>query len=152
MAERQVSGFENAAATTGSITPDGKYLAFVKRDIPEGRIVFEIWGLPLFGDAKPFPVIQNKFNSGRPATAPDGKWMAYPNAESGRDEVYITAFPGGGAKWQVSTGGGDLPAWRKDGHELYFLDPSHNLVAVDVGSSANSVKLASLTHCSGSLD
>ncbi len=139
--ERQVSGFENAAATTGSITPDGKYLAFVKRDIPEGRIVFEIWGLPLFGDAKPFPIIQNKFNSGRPAISPDGKWMAYPNAESGRDEVYITAFPGGGAKWQVSTGGGDLPAWRKDGHELYFLDPSHNLVAVDVTASANSVKL-----------
>ena len=67
--------------------------------------------------------------------------MAYPNAESGRDEIYITAFPGGGAKWQVSTGGGDLPAWRKDGRELYFLDQSNNLVAVDVSASVDSVKL-----------
>jgi Tol biopolymer transport system component len=139
--ERQVFELDNVAANTGSITPDGKYLAFVKREVSEGRIIFEIWGLPLFGDAKPFPVVRNKFNSGRPSISPGGKWMAYPNAESGRDEVYITAFPGAGAKWQVSTGGGDLPAWRKDGRELYFLDPSHNLLAVDVSASANSVKL-----------
>ena len=139
--ERQVAGLDNVAATTGSITPDGKYLAFVMRGILEGHIIFDIWALPLSGDGKPFPIIQNKFNSGRPSISPDGKWMAYPNAESGRDEVYITAFPGGGAKWQVSTGGGDLPAWRKDGREIYFIDPSHNLVAVDVSASANSVKL-----------
>ena len=49
--------------------------------------------------------------------------------------------PADAPKRQVSTGGGDLPAWRKYGHELYFLDPSHNLVAVDVTASANSVKL-----------
>jgi serine/threonine protein kinase/Tol biopolymer transport system component len=139
--ERQVFGLDNVAATPGSITPDGKYLAFVKREVSEDRIIFDICGLPLFGDAKPFPVVQNKFNNGRPSISPDGKWMAYPNAESGRDEVYITAFPGGGAKRQVSTGGGDLPAWRKDGRELYFLDQSHNLVAVDVSASVSSVKL-----------
>jgi eukaryotic-like serine/threonine-protein kinase len=139
--ERQVFGLDNSFDIPGSIAPDGKYLAFGKREITEGRIILDIWGLPLFGDAKPFPIVQNKFTNGRPSISPDGKWMAYPNDESGRDEIYITAFPGAGAKWQVSTGGGDLPAWRKDGRELYFLDPSHNLVAVDVSAFVNSIKL-----------
>jgi len=67
--------------------------------------------------------------------------MAYANYESGRAEIYITAFPGGGAKWQVSTNGGSQPQWPKDGRELFFLDPSNKLTAVDVNTANNTVKL-----------
>jgi len=38
-------------------------------------------------------------------------------------EVYITAFPGGGAKWEVSSNGGTNARWRRDSSEFYFLDP-----------------------------
>ena len=61
--------------------------------------------------------------------------MVYQNNESGGYEIYLTAFPGGGARWQVSTGGGVEAKWRGDGKELYFLDPSDNLMAVDVDTS-----------------
>ena len=56
--------------------------------------------------------------------SPDGKWLAYVSDESGRYEVYVTAFPGPGGKWQVSSGGVDRVSsglsWSSDGKELYF--------------------------------
>jgi hypothetical protein len=67
--------------------------------------------------------------------------MAYRNNESSRMEVYITAFPGGGAKWQVSTNGGTAAKWRGDSKELFFVDSADNLMAVDVTASGNAVRL-----------
>jgi eukaryotic-like serine/threonine-protein kinase len=50
-------------------------------------------------------------------------------------------FPGGGAKWQVSTNGGEFARWRRDGRELFFLGPGDDMMAVDVTSSAKSIRL-----------
>jgi Tol biopolymer transport system component len=118
-----------------NLSADGRYLVYV-RQVPSGPR--SIWGLPLFGERKPFPIVQTpaKFDSRNPAVSPAGKWMAYESNESGWAQVYITAFPGGGAKWQVSTNGGVDPRWRGDGKELYFLDPSDDLIAVDVDTSS----------------
>src|SRR5208282_4957971 len=85
-------------------SPDGRYLVFLRRT--PSQPVLDLWVLPLFGDRKPFPLVQTAFVKTTPAVSPDGKWLAYSSNESGRSEVYITAFPGGGAKWQVSTSGG----------------------------------------------
>ena len=52
--------------------------------------------------------------------SPNGRWLAYQSDESGRNEVYVRAFPGPGGKWQVSKDGGRLPAWRADGKELFY--------------------------------
>ena len=41
----------------------------------------------------------------------------------------------------MSTGGGLSPKWRRDGKELFFLDLSDNLVAVDVNTVGNTVRL-----------
>ncbi len=40
--------------------------------------------------------------------------------ESGQWEVYVRPFPSLSAKWQVSTGGGSLPAWDTHGRELFY--------------------------------
>ena len=32
----------------------------------------------------------------------------------------MTAFPGPGGKWQVSSGGGSSPSWSADGKQLYY--------------------------------
>ena len=64
--------------------------------------------------------------------SPDGRWAAYVSRESGLDEVYVTRFPAGQGKWQVSRGGGNEPRWRRDGKELFFLAPRHQLMAVSV--------------------
>jgi len=85
--------------------------------------------------------VQTAFSDLVPAASPAGKWMAYQNNESGRSEIYLTQFPGGGARWQVSTSGGADARWRGDGKELYFLDPSDSVMAVDVDSSGGTPRL-----------
>jgi hypothetical protein len=109
--------------------------------VPQNETTYHLWALPLFGDGKPFPIVKSTFDERFSAISPDGKWMAYQSNESGRWEIYITAFPGGGAKWQVSSVGGNAAKWRGDGKEIFYLDPSDNLVAVDVNASSSAVQL-----------
>lgn len=124
-----------------SFSPDGRYFVYDRRDRGKSQTGYDLWVLPLFGDGKPFPIVQTAFDDAESAVSPDGKWMAYQNNESGRMEVYITAFPGGGAKWEVSSNGGIAAKWRRDGKELFFLDSADNLMAVDVNTSNNAVRL-----------
>ena len=48
----------------------------------------------------------------------DGRWLAYTSDETGRTEVYIQPLGGSSNRWQVSSGGGVSPRWRRDGKEL----------------------------------
>jgi Tol biopolymer transport system component len=65
-----------------------------------------------------------------PLWSPDGRWMAYASDESGRWEVYVGKFPGGGGRLQISAGGGVEPRWRPDGKELFYVSPDGTLMAV----------------------
>ncbi len=65
-----------------------------------------------------------------PTLSPDGSILLYTSNETGRDEVYATTFPTPTTRWQVSTEGGQWPAWRGDGKEIFFT--THNEIwAVD---------------------
>jgi eukaryotic-like serine/threonine-protein kinase len=134
-AEQTVLEEADAAEIPFGFSSDGRYLVFQRRVTSDPRGNFDIWAIPMFGDHKPFPIVQTPFDDIHPAVSPSGKWMTYQNTESGRSEIYVTQFPGGGARWQVSTNGGADARWRGDGKELYFLDPSDNLMAVDVDTS-----------------
>jgi serine/threonine protein kinase/Tol biopolymer transport system component len=121
------------------VSPDQKYLAYM-RPAADGKGGTALWAWPLSGDRKPFPIVSSSFTNYSAAISPDGKWMAYSSTESGRFEAYVTAFPGGGAKWEVSVNGGTMPKWRHDGKELFFLDPADSLMAVDVSTSSNTIQ------------
>jgi len=118
------------------ISSDGRYLAYQRTEGAQRGI----WILPLFGDRKPFPLVQNNFVSVVPKFSPDGRFVAYLGTETGNYEVYITPFPGGGAKWQVSEHGGNVPVWRGDGRELYYQS-GNDLVAVEVREAGSGVEL-----------
>jgi hypothetical protein len=64
--------------------------------------------------------------------SPDGRWIAYVSTETGQTEVFVTSISGSGGKWQISTNGGEFPAWRGDGKQLYYDDHADTLFAVDV--------------------
>ena len=153
--DRTVLETNDAIEIPGDISPDGKYLVCQRRVLANGtQGSFDLWTLPLFGEQKLFPIVQTPFDDRAPAISPDGKWMAYQNSESGRNEIYITAFPAGGAKWQVSASGGAeaRARWRKDGKELFFLNLTDDIMAVDVSTAGNVVKLGVphvLFHASG---
>lgn len=84
------------------------------------------------GQLKPFIETRGSDRTGQ--ISPDGKWVAYASTESGDWEIYVTTFPGGVGKWQVSRGGGTEPRWRGDGKELYYIAQSGMLMAATVST------------------
>lgn len=134
---------EDAFDYPRDISPDQKYLVYM-RGATVGTTGTAIWGLPLTGnERKPFAIVPSLYSTGSASVSPDGKWMSYESNESGRFEVYVTPFPGGSGKWQVSTAGGTSSKWRRDGKELFFLDPADDLMAVDVNPSGATIQLGS---------
>jgi serine/threonine protein kinase/Tol biopolymer transport system component len=105
-------------ATVNSWSPDGRYLFFM---VQNNATREDIYYADLNGDKKLIPFIQSPANDLGGVLSPNGKWLAYYSDESGRSEVYVTAFPGPGGKWQVSNGGGSSPSWSPDGKQLYYV-------------------------------
>jgi serine/threonine protein kinase len=100
-------------------SPDGRFIIYTEID-PKTKA--DVWALPVTrnGEAKPVPAVRAEANEASGALSPDGRWLAYSSDVSGRLEVYVQRFPEGGGKQQVSTGGGDIPRWRRDGRELFY--------------------------------
>ena len=59
--------------------------------------------------------------------SPDGQWLAYVSEETGRPEVSVRAMSGPPRRLVVSTDGGSQPVWRRDGHELLYVDREGHL-------------------------
>ena len=78
-------------------------------------------GLPLFGDRKPLPFLQTRFNEATGRFSPDGRWIVYESNESASNEVYRRAVPRAGRHWQVSAAGRSGPQWGRDGKEIFYL-------------------------------
>ena len=130
--EEAVVTTETWSATPTDVSRDGRYLLYTQQT---KLGVYETWATPLFGDRKPFRLIRD--NTHGPRFSPDGKFVAYINNNTGTYENYITPFPGGGAKWQVSSGGGGPNIWRGDGKVLYFITSKGiNMVTVTATDGA----------------
>jgi eukaryotic-like serine/threonine-protein kinase len=140
--DRAVLETENTVELVQDISSDGRYLIYARRDnLSTTGSSFDIWAMPLSGDGKPFPLVQTPFDDIAASLSPDGKWLSYQNSESGRMEVYVTAFPSGGAKWQASVEGGWKPRWRRDSKELFFLNAADAITSVEVTTSSGALRL-----------
>ncbi len=62
--------------------------------------------------------------------------MAFASNETGSMEIYVSSFPIGNGKWQVSSAGGQEPRWRKDGKELFYVSAEGKMMAVAVSTGA----------------
>jgi len=98
-------------------TPDGKALIFEMTDPKTNN---DIWRLDLEGTPKAVPVVQTPFNEHNSRISHDGHWIAYSSNESGRDEIYVQAYPEGGSRLTVTTNGGDQPVWSHDSRTIFF--------------------------------
>lgn len=125
--ERLLATGETKVATDWS--SDGRFLLYRSAS---PKTAYDIWALPLFGDRKPFPVVQTTFEERDAQFSLDGKWIAYQSNESGRVEIYVQPFPGPGIKTQISTTGGAQVRWRRDGKELFYVALDGRLMAVPI--------------------
>ena len=81
----------------------------------------------------PEPFIATPFSERGAAFSHDGRLLAYVSNESGLDEVYVTPFPGPGAKLPISSNGGLQPVWSRRDNELFYRD-GDRMMAVRVES------------------
>lgn len=84
--------------------------------------------------------MNTSFGEFLPAFSPDGNWLAYISNESGTNEVYVRPFPGPGGKWQISTGGGFIPQWSRNGRELFYRSIDNKIMVSSYSVTANSFR------------
>jgi len=108
-------------------SPDGKHIAF---NSTVGKADLWIFAVDE-GEASSF--ITGEFDEGYGRFSPDSSWLSYLSNESGRYELYLTRFPGGEGKWQLTKIGADwILGWNDAGNEIYYVDLEGKLCAVKV--------------------
>ena len=107
---------------------DGRFIVFTCLSRKSG---FDLWTYDMV-EKKAAPWYEGPFDQLSARLSPDSRWIAYSSTESGREEIYVQAFPAKGeGRWQVSKGG-TLPHWRADGKEIYYETPDGTMMAADV--------------------
>jgi Tol biopolymer transport system component len=130
------SGPEEVVSSIGTNTQvnawdwsrDGKWVLIKKEN--------ELWYLS-WQERVAKPLWQAKWTVRNAQFSPDGRWMAYASNETGSMEIYVSPFPSGNGKWQVSNAGGQEPRWRQDGKELFYLSAEGKMMAVAVKTGAS---------------
>ena len=118
-------------------SPDGRWIFF---QTTGGEMNASIW-LASVSDRKIMPLVQSSFDSSAPALSPDGRFLAFSANETGRSEIYVQRFESGdtpkmtGERRRVSQDGGNMPRWRRDGKELFFVAPDRRIFAVSANGS-----------------
>jgi Tol biopolymer transport system component len=147
-----------------SWAPDGRSIVFQTLD-PKTRQ--DLWVLPMSGtlpqaqgvptdsagEHKALPLLRSPFNENHGQISPDGKWLAYSSNETGQSEIYVQPFPNGAGRWQVSTSGGNWPAWRGDGRELFYVarTTGGKLIAVATNIGGPTFQMGTATELFDSL-
>ena len=138
--------FQSEPSTLTSLTipqwsADGRFVAFLGNN---GQKNSGAWAVPTNGEKKPFAIVQSDSPQVQIASfmlSPDGRWMAYTSSETRTEEVYVTQFPSGKGKWQISQGGGNYPDWRGDSKEIYFLGSDTAVHGVSVTAKADDLQV-----------
>ena len=124
-----------------SWSPDGRFLTLeVIR--PNTKTGSDVWVLPLFGERKPYPILESEFSEEGPRFSPDGRWISYVSDESGKGELYVTPFPSLQGKWQLSNGGAFAGGWCSSGTELTYLAANQDVMSVPVRVEGSAIDAA----------
>jgi Tol biopolymer transport system component len=142
--ERQVSDGPNSQYAM-DWSRDGRFVVYVENAPSTQR---DLWILPFTPEgkvpenAKPLPYLRTQFNEthARFSPEPNPRWVAYESDETGRYEIYISAFPEPRAKFPISTGGGQYPEWGARGREIFYVAPDNKLMAADLTITADRVR------------
>jgi eukaryotic-like serine/threonine-protein kinase len=117
-----------------SFSPDGKWLAIVEDTPTRGH---DIWIIPIGGgDRKPIAFQTTDADEWAPKFSPDGRFVAYVSNESGTTEIYIRPFDGSSGRRRITSNGGQLPVWARNGRELFFVKGTA-LMSVGIDANGN---------------
>ncbi len=127
-------------AAPGPLTwsPDGKYLVYAA----PGKISnADLWLMPMQGDEKPSPLVVSSGDETLASFSPDGHWLLYRSNESGQPQIYVTRFPEGNSKWQITSGTGFGGSWTDQGKRIVYSTQERKLFQVDVTVKNGSLEI-----------
>jgi Tol biopolymer transport system component len=114
-----------------SWSSDGTILFFTRTD---PKTSFDLWFIKRKPDGafgEPVPFLRSQFREENGQISPNSRFVLYHSDDTGRNEVFVRAFPEGG-KWQVSAKGGHQARWSRDGKEIFYVENKDTLICVPV--------------------
>jgi serine/threonine-protein kinase len=114
--DRELVNVKGNGVWEALVTPDNQTVIFRTGSLGST----DIWYRHIAGDTTTKEISATRFNEVAPRLSPDGHWIAYQTDESGAFEVVVRPFPGPGASYPVSIGGGISPVWSRDGRKLFY--------------------------------
>ncbi|HEX4948988.1 MAG TPA: protein kinase [Blastocatellia bacterium] len=116
---------------------DGRFILYTETSPQTGG---DLWVLSMEGKPTPWVWLNSPSYEHQASFSPDGKWIAYMSDEFGHYDIYLQAFvpntAATGGKRQLSTNGGLIPYWRRDGRELYYVSTEGKLMVVEITPDA----------------
>ena len=126
-----------------SWSPDGRFIIYTRRGV---KTRLDMYAMPLFGERKEHLLLDSAFDEYQVQISPNGRWLAYQTDETGDYEIYVQSFSVDGKlgtdKKRISTAGGRLPVWRRDGSELFFVTPDGTLMSTAVKTDGTEFQFA----------
>jgi Tol biopolymer transport system component len=113
-------------------SPDGKLIVYAASDLKTSMDLMLLSIDAEAKDRKPMPLLNSTFNEMHGQFSPDQKWIAYTSDISGQREIYVQSFPAADSVTRISIDGGQMPRWRRDGKELFFISSTGKMMAVSV--------------------
>jgi Tol biopolymer transport system component len=125
-----------------SWSPDGRYIIFHRRGV---KSRMDMYAVSMSGERKESLLLNSPFDEQAPQISPNGKWLAYSADDTGNYEIYIQAFEDGKLgpdRKIISTTGGFMPVWRKDGSELFFIARDGQMMVSSVKAGGNTFEFS----------
>jgi serine/threonine protein kinase/Tol biopolymer transport system component len=118
-----------------SITSDGRHVVF-HEVMPDTSA--DLFRVPLALPRTPEALVRTKLVERQGAVSPDGRWLAYEAGGLGATfGIFVRPFASGTQpQWQVSSGGGSKPTWRRNA--LFYVSGDNALMRVSVPEDATS--------------
>ena len=125
-----------------SLSPDGAAMTCEERS----RLAYADLVLrPSHGEGETKVLVRSPHDDAYGQISPDGRWLQWASDDSGRYEVYVAPFPGGGSRVQVSREGGTQPRWNPAGGEILLKTPDNVLTAVRIETGSGTISVGSPT-------
>ena len=122
----------------------------------DGRLVFnvaegatrDVWTIEAKAGGAAQRLLAEPYIERDARVSPDSGWIAYVSEQTGRPEVVVQSLVGRRQRIPVSGSGGEQPVWRRDGAELFFVQPQTGaLNSVSVRHDGATLRLsAAVTH------
>jgi len=109
-----------------SITPDGRYVLYERGTGDAG----DIMRVALEG-GEPELVLGGEGQQYEGRISPDGRWLAYISSDGSGRYLFVTPYPDGGGRWQISNESAYAAWWNSNGKEILYVS-AYGIRALDL--------------------